>query len=372
MLYEINQMIDYLDEFFSGSHHATLVGGIAGTQIERYVLDAATKTTPFTKVLVLNGCQDYIGIMKERLPNVLYYADILVEEIIDGLNIIDPWKPRITQDYVESAWRFDTRKISAYDIIVVLNSQLVPRAFSRELSNVFSGKIIHVTDPLEYGECYGFDEMPVIVDHLEKVSPMIALARSVFGFDSRSIDRKVAGSLTETNRINKRSIGKIDDCQYVTNDWDLLSDIREKQLNAPFRKNQKVIVNGGYRQDYISISSINTDERVSLTPSTMLVISNPSTRPLMQMRIYNSKIVCGVDVSYGNGKPIALYKKGVVEVHPANIITMNEAMKHRFNKVTLILGRPLEKPTKYSILKNSTNVTVVNNIKDKTPCLDLG
>ena len=44
MIYEINQMIDYLDDFFKSSHKETIVGGIAGTQIEKFVLDAALAT----------------------------------------------------------------------------------------------------------------------------------------------------------------------------------------------------------------------------------------------------------------------------------------------------------------------------------------
>ena len=39
MVVEINEMIDALEEFFNSSGHEFIVGGIAGTEIEKYVLN---------------------------------------------------------------------------------------------------------------------------------------------------------------------------------------------------------------------------------------------------------------------------------------------------------------------------------------------
>jgi len=369
MIYEINEMIDYLDQFFDSSSHETIVGGIAGTQIEKYTLDSAIKTTPFSKILVLNGCQDYIGLMKEPLNNVLFYADIMIEEIVDGFKPIDPWSPRICNPEPESMYRVNTKLLAQYDVIVIFNSHLIPSGFNEHLSHQFSGKIIHVVDPLERAYLSSFVDMPVLVDHLEKVSPMIALARSVYGFQSRAVDRKVRGTITEISKINRRSVGKIDDNQYVTNDWVLYEDVIKKQKDAPFRKNQKVLISpGSIAEGMVSVGAINDDRRHALTSRSLLVITNPSSNPLMQLRIYNSKTVCGVDVEYDNDIPYSLTKRGTIRVEPANIITPYSVKYHRFNKLILILDKPLTAGDKYSIIKNSNNITLVNNIKGPSLC----
>ena len=64
MLVEISEMNSILSDFIhSANSKEIIVGGIAGTEIEKYVLDAVTEVYEFRKVLVLNGCQDYIGMM---------------------------------------------------------------------------------------------------------------------------------------------------------------------------------------------------------------------------------------------------------------------------------------------------------------------
>jgi hypothetical protein len=63
-------MLDYLDDFVDGDVKETLVGGIAGTEINKFAIEAATKHHDFKKVLVIEGCQDYIGILKNPIDNV--------------------------------------------------------------------------------------------------------------------------------------------------------------------------------------------------------------------------------------------------------------------------------------------------------------
>lgn len=362
MIYEINQMIDYLDEFFKGSQKETIVGGIAGTQIEKFVLDSALQTTTFNKILVVNGCQDYIGIMKKPMQNVVFWGDLFMEVIVDPLMPIDPWKPKIFNPQEEYVKRINSQMIAAYDIIVVFNAHLVPYNMLKAISENFGGKIVYVTDPLDTG-CDGMymggdaREMPVVVDHLEKVSPMIALARSTVGFDSRAVDYKVKGTLTETNKIGKRTIGKIDDKQYITNDWGLYKEISKRQEETPFRKNQKVIVN----EDIVDVMYEMGQRRATLVKGSMLTIENATSNPLMRLRLYNSKIIYAADVTYMHG---AMKAKGSVSVIPGNIMYLYDNFTyHRYNHTVAVLGYKLEKRYMYSLLKNSNNVTIVNRFK---------
>lgn len=361
MIIEINEMIDYLEKFFNSSRKEAVVGGIAGTQIERYVIDAATATTSFPKILVVNGCQDYIGMMKEPLPNVLFWADLFVMDIVDPLIPYDPWKPKIRNPEAEYVQRVNTRLLSGYDVILIFNTHLIPSCSLKAISDNFSGQIVYVSDPLEYNGReiawrLGIDDFPVISDHLEKVSPMIALARSVFGFDTRAIDRKVKGTLTEANKIGKRSIGKIDDKQYVTNDYELLKEIQQRQYDAPFRKNQKVMVN----ENMIDVMLENGVRKATLTANSMLVMQNPTSKPLMKLRLYNSKIIYAADVTYAEG---VMKPKGTISVKPANIIHVSRLTHHRFNNVVFVLGDHTHKTEQYTVLKNSNNVIIVNRAK---------
>lgn len=361
MIYEINQMIDHLDDFFKNSHKETIVGGIAGTQIERFTLDAALQTTSFDKILVVNGCQDYIGLMKKPMQNVMFWGDLFIEQIVDPLIPVDPWKPKIFNPREEYIRRINTQILSMYDIVIVFNAHLVPYQMLKVLSENFGGKIVYVLDPVEGDLCtsynMGINDMPVIVDHLEKVSPMIALARSSIGYESRAVDYNVRGSLTETTKFNKRSIGKIDDKQYITNDYELYREVFERQLDSPFRKNQKVRV----VDNNIDVMYENGQRHATLVNGSTLVIENPSSTPLMRLRLYNSKIIYAADVTYQNG---VMKPKGSVSVVPANILNHEEDfIKHRYNHTVLILNHEISKRSRYNILKNSNNVTIVNRFK---------
>ena len=356
-------MIDHLDDFFRSSQKETLVGGIAGTQIERFAVDAALATTPFDKILIVNGCQDYIGLMKKPVQNVVYWGDLFTETVVDPLLPIDPWKPKIFNPREEYVKRINIQFISQYDIIIVFNAHLINRDLIRGISENFGGKIVYVTDPLDCGGKgllwdLNMQDMPVVVDHLEKVSPMIALARASVGIDSRAVDYKVKGTLTETNRINKRSIGKIDDKQYMTNDYELYREIQQRQMDVPFRKNQKVIVD----EDIIDVMYESGQRKATLTKGSMLVIENATSSPLMRLRLYNSKIIYAADVTYSD---IVMKPKGSVKVIPGNIIDILDwsFAQHRYNHSVMILSHELSKNTRYTLLKHSNNVTIVNRFK---------
>ena len=357
MIIEINEMIDYLDDFFKSDKHETVVGGIAGTQIEKYVLESAMNVHNFDKIMVINGCQDYIGLMKTQLPNVVYWGDLFVEQIVDPLIPTDPWKPDILNPAPEPTHKPDSERMSHYDVIIIFNAWLIDGRHLRAISDNFSGKVVHVVDPCEWIMMRSDYNVPVIVDTLEKVSPMIAMARSIFGFESRAIDRKVRGTLTEVNKMSRRSIGKIDDKQYVTADYDLYKEITDKQFKAPFRKNQKFIV----KHDIIDINMENGLRKASLTHDSMLVMTNPTPNPYMKLRLYNSKITYNTDITYREG---ALRPKSAITVTPANIMLINQSRYHRYNHVVLIINdRPISDWEKYVILKNSNNVTIVSNVR---------
>lgn len=360
MIYEIHQMIDYLDDFFKSSNKETVVGGIAGTQIEKFVLDAALATTTFGKILVVNGCQDYIGIMKNPVQNVKFWGDLLVQQMVDPLIPYDPWKPKCLNPEAEYIKMIDTNILRMYEIVIVLNAHLISTDICKAISENFAGQIVYVVDPLEGYNArglmfrVGMHDMPVVVDHLEKVSPMIAMARQAVGFDSRAVDYKVKGTFNEISKLPIRSIGKIDDKMYLTNDFELYNDVTNRQREMPFRKNQRVIVN----DDIVDAMMVDGERKASLIRGSMLVIENPSDKPLMKLRLYNSKTFYAADVTYAHD---VMKPKGAISVMPGNIMNFEEDyIRHRYNHTVLVLKHPISDRGRYIVFKNSNNVTVVN------------
>jgi hypothetical protein len=103
----------------------------------------------------------------------------------------------------------------------VNHAELIPRDYLNALRKTFAGRILFIVDPLDANGIY-YNGIPTIVDSLTKQSPLIALARSLYNIDTRAVDRKVKGSFKEI-KVSKRSVGKIDINQYITNDDLILS-----------------------------------------------------------------------------------------------------------------------------------------------------
>lgn len=363
MIIEINEMIDYLDNFVESDLKETVVGGIAGTEINAYAINAATRHHDFNKVLVIECCQDYIGLMKNPLPNVKHWTDLFVEDIIEPLIPFDPWKPKVEQPLSAPYYtnRIDTALLSNYEIMVVYDTHLLPNRCRKSISETFSGQIIWVYDPAEenYLMMNHQQRIPTVVDTLRKLSPMLAMARNALGFDTRAVDHKVKGSLTETSRMNKRSIGKIDDKQYISNDYELLNEVSDRQIKSPFKKNQRLLV----KSEVVDMMTEFGIRKTSLGYNSMLVIENPNQTPLMKLRLYNSKTTYYADITYDTSHLSSLLRRDQIRVFPANIIDIQESSYHRYNHTVLVLSHPLNPREKYSVLKNSNNVTVVNKFK---------
>ena len=344
---EIYQMIETLEDFFNNSSSRNIVvGGMIGSHLFKHAIEAALTVHSFDKILVVEGCQDYIGLQKTPIPNHVYYADLFVDVLCDPITPYDPFKPKIFNPSPTYHKQLNLHRIEQYDVILMKESHLIPAGYIDAIVKNYSGKICILVDPYDIGGemFYG---IPTLTDSMNKLSPIVGMARSIYNVDTRAIDRSIKGHVTEA-RINKRSIGKIDDKQYVTNDEYLADIVRHKQLQSPFRRNQKLFVTS----DKIN-TSIDDEHGNSLTRNSMCVIMSASSRPLMKLRIYSSKIMYAGDVSYLDNPP-----EHSIRVKPANILTINESAFHRYNHMVMVCTEPLTQRQRYSILKNSNNVTI--------------
>lgn len=374
MIYEISQMIDLLDKFYEDvNKRVGLVGAIAGTQIEEFIMNSATKYVPFQRILILNGCQDYIAVMKEPLKNVKYWADILYPVVADSAIPIDPFQPKILNP--EPEWRCDVdmKMLSNFDSCIIFNAHLIPSMDRNMIVDKFCGKVLLVIDPVEMRsslfemEKYiDPDLTPTLVDTLDKVTPMIAMARAAIGYETRSINKRAPGVLNQVAKMNKRSIGKMDDKQYIVPSFPLREEIQRRQIDQPFKKNQKFILTLRDKNIFqVRDSSNNT--KATLTRHSMIILTHIyPIGNMMDFRLYNGKesvVTTPIKYDVYNPNPLAaklLKGDGKLSVIPANVIDTNEMMYHRYNHAVYVSeGYPIRPVEKYSLLKNCNNLTIV-------------
>lgn len=351
---EIYEMIDIMDEFINSNNKQIYVGGCVNTNIRDIVLEAASSRYMPYEILIVEGCQDIVEMMN-RYPydktRHIFYATMFQTFVVNGVNGYNEFKPSILQPKPEYRTLINTFMISKFKCIIVADAHLIQQEYINALTNTFSGQLIYVVDPFDInGEKYS--HVPTITDSLTKVSLINALARSVYDIDSRAIDYKVKCEVVEKKSMSKRSIGKIDNNQYISDDEDLIEIIRMKQINSKFRKHHKMIVSG----DKIYQCQSEYGNIVTLNKDSMFTIQTSSENPMIKLKLHYSSYTFMQDISYMNDPPTHM-----IPVKPANIISINEASKHKFVNSVLVLTHDLvDKSIKYSMLKNSMNLTVIH------------
>lgn len=348
---EISEMIDLLENHFSpkwGSEQVMVVGGIAGTAIFKHAIHACMKSYDFQHILVVDGCQDYIGLLRKPVHNYIYYMDMFMSEPIPSLEEkMRPFHKFPMEMLGGYRYHIQENLIYQYKAMIINNAHLIPDEFLSAIHKYFPGVILEIVDPLDLNGI-DFHNIPTLYDSLTKQSPLIAMARSMFGIESRAIDRKVRGDFKQV-KMSRRSIGKLDANQYVTNSPMILKQIQDKQIQSQFRRNQKFIVDS----DEIRIVSDQNNCLATIGPKTMLSIMTVS-KPLMKLRIHSSAREFYSTLSYRNTQK-SMYVK------PANILSIDDAIFHRFQSLVVVLGEePMTNRVWYSLLKIANTITIVN------------
>lgn len=350
MILEISEMITLLETHFEpqwGSQKVLTVGGVVGTSLFKHAIHACMKYVDFGNILVVDGCQDYIGLLREPLHNYLYYLNLFRSVSIPTIDQIQkPFYEFILEPRPGYQMIVDTSRFKGFKAMIVNNAHLIPKEYLNAMCDTICGKVLLIVDPLDmYGEPYG-RMIHTLYDSLTKQSTLHALARSMYQIETRAIDRKVKGDFKAV-KINKRSIGKIDTNQYVTNSEDILNTVREKQLRSQLRKNQKFIV----AHKHVEYLYDQNSTPWAIGPNTMLSVTN-ITKPMTKLRIHSSASNVFSNITYIDSQR-ALYVK------PANIISLDEAVHHRFQNVVLILGdEPMSSRMWYSLMKITNTLLV--------------
>lgn len=346
----INEMIDFIEDFTNNpSERQLIIGGMAGTQLFKYVMDCVLSKVDFENICIMEGCQDYMGLTDPSpCDNHFYYMDIIREMAIPDENTSFDWL--LIWNDVKLTYKKDINMtlIGKYHYLIINDIHLMPIDLVEEICKQFPGKIIGICDPYEAG-AERFIGYPNIVDTLTRVSNIVAFARSIYHVSSRGVEKKVKCSVTES-KINRRSIGRIEDRQYVTNDKVLAEEIWNKQMLSPFRKGQRLWV---------------TDERIHrfkdkdghpyvITKNSLLIIDGIyMNSPKVKLRLFSSKFIFESEITYLSDGPL-----NAIHVRPANIIMLNEFPHHRYHNTALITNGEITPRERYTILKNTNNLTI--------------
>lgn len=353
---EIYELITILDEFFEKEAEPLFdIGEMVGCNLLRYVAESATKYVNFNNILFISGSPDAAYACDRK--NLVYWKWLFNDFMLSNPhNTFDPLnEPTFKYNINEYEQRLIPSTIKGFSVIVINQAQLIPHQYLDMISESFSGQIVRIFDPFDImGAMY---DVPLrCVDTFERLPVTIGYARSLYGVDTRNINKRAKNNIIVTS-IRKRSIGKIDESQYVTDDPTIISDAFDKQMNVPFRKNQKVIVTS----NRFNIVMDNKYEHVhSLGYGTLLHILQGSIDDSIRCRIHSSRAEFDLRLSY-RINPFTT-SSNVLKVKPANVImSTSDLNEHYFKQIVYIVTNDTDRISirnQYTLIKQSQNLII--------------
>lgn len=350
-----------LFNFIDSSDNRYFINSIVGTPVLNIIIDAIKTRFNINRILFVNGIQDDKYLIDELYENNIYYAELFETRVIPGINEYDEFKPGFANDEMDSCNVLRVQFINDYDIMIILNAHMIEDEYISTILNTYSGKIICVADPFDiYGEAWSL--YPTLLEPVTKLPNNITYARFLYGLDSYGVDKKNKGIVKYNVRLNRRTVGKIDSNQYITNDWNFLNEINEKQYNAKLKRNYKLILintmNSYSEHEVIRefYDPENNKIRHSIKNGSLLkVVAANDTNA--KVKLHQTNIVLPIKYAYRKIK--FLTPSDVLLVRPANILYVTEACKHRF-KSAVVVTTP-ENPTltirqQYTLLKMCDNI----------------
>lgn len=358
MIVQINEALDIIDSFMKSPSQLLTIGGCVGTTMLKHVMDTVTAYCSFPQILVIEGCQDYVEMQKRRIPNHIFYGEAMCTTFQAHFDGDDSDLPRFLQREPAmyntiSPAKFNIMK--KYPVIIINDMHLIDFPFDNAIRSLgYSGKIINIIDPFDV--CVeNFTHVPTVVDTLSIISPIQAYARSIIGVETRAVNKLSFNKVKDIKKIPLRAVGKIDDKQYISNDIELVQNIRAKQIQTGFKRNQRIICSSPNINSYKNEDK--TVDHMFVKKSIATIINpKPSNGLTTKIRLYNSRNVMFSDITFNQG---CLHYQ--VSVLPGNILTTAEAAYHKYENSVLVLtdnGKQLSKRELYSVLRNTNNLAI--------------
>ena len=353
---ELHEMIDLTNRFFlETSHKMLMLGGMVGSHPLSHVLDVATEIVRFDEILILEGCEDFCYIPKKPVPNYIPYAQVFVDLPVSGVLPYDTFEPKLWETSCPTIKAIDQDYIRQYDVIIVNNAHLIDPSLINMIASTAKWKCILIGDPFDIGG-EPFTNFPTIIDCLEKQSPIIGMARKLYGISTYAIDKKAPGNVTN-GKVTRKGIGRLDGRTYVCNDPDIITQAQMQQYKHPFRKGLRFFVTD--KRIHL-IKEENTKETHHLAEHALLIMGRTNVNSVIPQafQLHHSKQIIHCDIQYDKIKHFPNEWDYRVKVKPANILSIHDAKYHRYFNTVLVCNGEISKRELYSIMKNSVNLTI--------------
>lgn len=302
------------------------IGGCVGSGVFKLCMETASGFYKFNDIIVVEGCQDFIEMQPEFIPNHIFYA----EGVATGWSVALHEDERKLPKFMRSDPSIETyaRNMNEYQLMIINDAHLIPDKYMNIICTSFAGKIIRIVDPYDY-HAEHYSHAHTVVDSLHKLSSLQAYARKLFNIETRAIDKNVICRVRDVGRIPIRSVGKQDKNQYVTSYKPLIDMVRNRR-NDSLHKNQTVIC----RNDFINTYEDDVGTHIFTNHSIGTLQTNRQLiNGLYKIRMHNSKHCIHCDLTMDNTN-IQHYE---TFVEPANIISIDDMHYHKFNSIVLVL-----------------------------------
>ena len=352
---ELNELIDLLNRFFHDTAHRMLmIGGIVGSHPLSHVLDVATGYTEFNNILTLEGCADFCYLPKRFVSTYLPFSYVFYEMYVSSLQPDTLFPFQFYQHNIPCVKMINRGFYQKFPIVIINNAHLIEMEYIKQLVETCNWKCILIGDPFDLGG-EEFMYAPCIVESLEKQSPIVGMARKLWGFSTHAIDKRVPGHVS-SGKVTRKGIGKLDGRMYLCDNPELINQAQSQQMKQSLRKGQRFLVT----DDRLYTTIDDTKQTHIITKNMMLVMQRAnSLSPIpQQFRLYHSKQIIRLDIEYETAKHYFNERDYHVKVKPANVLSIQDARYHRYLNTVLACTGEVPKRELYSVMKNSVNLAI--------------
>ena len=375
MVIELHEALEAAESYFSDdTRKPYIIGSMAGVKLFKHLFDLGLGTFNFNETLLIEGCQDYMG-MSDPSPvhNHFFWADLI--KIIPyhknpafSINI-NPFEFRLLNNgnpVSEYTYEFDFQLINTFKLVYVCDAHLIPQRFFEQLIRFTQGKLIMLIDPFTvYGIRY--TNIPTVIRALGECDPLTAMARNIFGVETDYVTAKNPTTINGLRQSAPKTLSKCNETPMCSNDIAYIQYMQDKQIGMGIKKNQRIIIDDPIFKRFKAddkVEDITVTEHSLLTTESVpgILHSNSLCKPWryknacymhFKYAVYNEPMT-----SFGN-----LEDNTVVKVRPACVMTLNDIAHHKFEKLVFVQSRmkDLSNVEKYTLLTSTEHLTIMED-----------
>lgn len=377
MVIELHQALEAAESYFSDdTRKPFIIGSMAGVKLFKHLFDLGLGSYNFNEMLLIEGCQDYIG-MSDPSPvnNHYFWADLIKIIPAQKNNLfsfnVDPFEFRVLNHgnpVTEYTYELDFQTINTFRLVYVCDAHLIPQRFLDQLMKFTQGKLILLVDPFTiYGMKYTM--VPTVIRALGECDSTTALARSIFGVETDYVTSKNVTSVHSMRQSPPKTLSKCNDIPMCSNDIAYIQYMQDKQTAVGIKRNQRIIVDGN-QHIFRRYKADNKTDTVTITNHSLLVTEGVpglihSTSSCKLWKHKNSFYLHFKyqDDYYNKTSFGDLDDPTILKVRPGCVMTLDDIAHHKFEKLIFVQSRlnTLSNVQKYTLLTSTEHLTIMED-----------